>query len=111
MKLKLFSLAFASALAVSSAHATCAAAYCAGAVERIYVDTEGVYIGMEGDETTLSPCTATASVYIRLPKTFPTFSEVLAVLMTAQAQARPVTIVVTGDAGECKVGYVYLDKP
>ncbi|CAN0456921.1 unnamed protein product, partial [Phaeothamnion confervicola] len=94
-----------------TASASCGATGCDGVVQRYYVDTGGVWVDIDGNETALSPCTAVAGRYIRLEKAYAAYTEAAALLLTAHAQGKPVSITVVQSSGDCKVAYVLSDRP
>lgn len=94
-----------------SAYAGCSSGGCDGRVQRYYVDLQGIWLDIDGDETQLSPCTAVLGRYIKLPRTYAGYNEAAALLLTAHAQDKVISITVVPQAGECVVAYIVSDRP
>lgn len=93
------------------ASASCSTAGCIGKVERLYVDSAGFFVDMEGDEMQMSPCTAVAGKYIRMLRSQSGYQDIYALMLTAHAQEKVVQVVVQPVAGDCKASYVVSDIP
>jgi|7_EtaG_2_1085326.scaffolds.fasta_scaffold01289_3 hypothetical protein len=81
-------------------------------IDRIYVKTTApeILIGTTGDETGLN-CNARAGVYVTLNgEGFYNHSQVLSVLLAAQAANKRVLVRIAEGSENCDILYVTLDK-
>ena len=95
----------------SLAFADCSATTCYGAIQRLYVNTNGnLYIASDGDERNLD-CDPVAGVYMTLPATDPNFNRKYAMLLTGYSLNQDVGIRIVTGSSNCTVSYFYIDAP
>src|SRR5437868_2381205 len=91
-KLRYSAVAMLATLAATNADAECGPIACTGYVDQIFVEANGdLYVRTSGNEA-LANCVPNSGVFLFLPSGSTKFKEIYALLLTAQAQDRQVTL-------------------
>lgn len=89
--------------------AACSTIACSGQVQRLYFSGNYLYIGTDGDESSLN-CTAAAGAYVAIPVSDQFIDEKYALLLTAVSLGKNATIRINENSNPCTVNYVYMDN-
>lgn len=109
-KLRYTGVAMLATLAASNADAECGPTACTGYVDQIYVEANGdLYVRTSGNEL-LANCTPNSGVFLHLPGGATKFKEIYALLLTAQAQDRQVTLRIIDSSNPCTISWASLDR-
>lgn len=105
----LISLGFVFSFSKSSM-AVCNDKICKGKVVRLFLSDSKLYIGTDGDESSLN-CVVPAGTYVSIPTNDPLFDQKYALLLTAVSLNKDVTIRIKDFSTGCIVNYIYMDNP
>lgn len=93
----------------ANVYASCDNVRCYGQLERLYINSDTLYISTDGDENNLS-CSAPGGIYITLPTSSPDFNRFYAMMLTSLTMQKEIGLRIQSGSEDCRLVYTYIDN-
>ena len=93
----------------ANVYAECTSDRCYGKIERLYVESNTLYISTDGDESFLD-CNSPAGVYVTVTTDNPNFKNLYAMMLTSMSLNNNIGFRIENGSSACNLLYTYMDN-